>query len=409
MPSRAPPGSDSDESLPIIRQLEDDIQAAANSRQDLEARYGKLHKAFLDATAKESEARAQVQKLLQGRQEAEKYITGLHNRIDELGRCCHESQRAKQGEEAEVDKLRRQLITFKSNTTIHTNVSSQATDEEVRQRMDMIYYATQDFAVTALRGAPLGTSVLQWLSHFADEAAGPSRLSFEARSWLRTHLLSVDVPPKSCWPTIVVSIVARVLVESFTPEYYFGISLSLPVHAAMALASNVTGQRRNITGFLEETDLPAVDMVADAKSWLEPTRNFISRLDETALLKSDQALVDRAIKQLHSMMAEALRLDWVAADAGLRKIFGTAFELFRALHRSKALFHIKMTPVVLPGVSSCFQIDSMTAVSSAEDERALIGRLIEVSVFPGIYKFGNELGENVSTLVNHTSHSSCYG
>lgn len=139
-------------------------------------------------------------------------------------------------------------------------------------------------------------------------------------------------------------------------------------------------------------------MAVEAKPWLEPTRKLIDRLDESALPKSDRALLDSAILQLQTMLGGAVTLDWNAADAGLRKLFTTAFQLFRSLHRAKALFQVQMTHAVLPRQKQqpSFQPDTMSDINNIEDEGVLAGRPIEASVFPGICKFGDELGENVS-------------
>ncbi|KAK4544122.1 hypothetical protein LTR36_004620 [Oleoguttula mirabilis] len=360
-------------------QLDHTVRHDPPHREQLEDRHLKLKEAFAEATKSEKQAHAQVEKLTRERRGMDEYITKMRTEFDDLADRYHESERAQQAEEAETNKLRQQLIAFKRSTLVLSRVTSQITDEDVRSKMDMVFYATQDFAVEVLRSSQLDLS----------------RLSPEASTWLTTHRTNPDRPPKSCGPQVVICLVSRVLVTGFAMEHYFGISSNLPVSAAINLASAIP--RKDCVRVMHPavTDPTADGAVADGKAWLEPTRKLIAHMDEDALRKSDQSLVDTAINMLHAMLADALPINWAAVDAGLRKIFTTAFELFRALHRAKATFVVEMVPAVLPQENGAFRPDIMTAVNnSTEDEDALGGRAIKVSVFPVVYKFGNEMGEN---------------
>ncbi|KAK5119581.1 hypothetical protein LTR85_007410 [Meristemomyces frigidus] len=292
-PLRSSKGTDSDDSSRYIRQLQDDLRKATVYRQKLDTRHEELRVVYGNATTKEQEACAQAQTLLQEKQGMMDYVKEMQGQLDELAKRCHESERIKQAEEVETHKLRQQLIAFKRSTMVSTKVSGQVTDEDVRSKMDMVFFSIQDFAVDVLRSSQFD------------------------------------------------------------------------------------------------------DAVADGKAWLEPTRKLIAQIDTGALRKSDQALLDSAIQRVHSMLVDALPMDWTAAEGGLRKIFAAAFELFRTLHSSKALFVVEMLPAVLPHELAAFDPNTMTAINNTtEDEDALGGRSIEVSVFPVVYKFGNEVGEN---------------
>lgn len=140
----------------------------------------------------------------------------------------------------------------------------------------------------------------------------------------------------------------------------------------------------------------AADNITEAKAWLEPTRKYLARLDEAALQESYEALVDAAVNQLRHSLADALSKSM--DDNTLRKIFRMSLDLFRTLYGCKAVFNLWM-PAVQPQTLTIFDPNIMTAVNSTEDDDALVGRSIEVSVFPGVYKFGDEFGENVSPWI----------
>lgn len=133
------------------------------------------------------------------------------------------------------------------------------------------------------------------------------------------------------------------------------------------------------------------------KAWLEPTRKLLETTDKVVLEKSMQSLVDRAV--LHALKALSLALPAkppAYAETRLRKTFASAFELFRMLHRSKASFQVEFSPAVLPDGASQFRAEQMQALNSVDEDSVLEGRTIQVSVFPGVFKFGDEMGNNVS-------------
>lgn len=131
------------------------------------------------------------------------------------------------------------------------------------------------------------------------------------------------------------------------------------------------------------------------KDWLERTRKLLLQMDGEALQQADKGFETCAIEVVAKRLGDCIAVDWNASEATLRKILSSAAELFRALHSSKATFDLEMA-AVRDGVDmAVFDIDNMTSVNSAEEETALIGRPIEISVFPGIYKYGDEHGQNV--------------
>lgn len=123
------------------------------------------------------------------------------------------------------------------------------------------------------------------------------------------------------------------------------------------------------------------------------------QVDEEAVRNADEMLLDAAADTLQCWLSNAIPLDWVIARPRVRKIFATAAELSRALLRSKAVFEVDMEAAVKDGVPAAFDDQTMAAVNTAEEEAALVGRPIEVSIFPRVVKYGDEMGEHVSHYV----------
>ena len=96
-------------------------------------------------------------------------------------------------------------------------------------------------------------------------------------------------------------------------------------------------------------------------------------------------------------IVKAMQIEWHPnVQHGLATIYQSGLELFRLLHRQNAVFQVEMAPACEEGVPQHFHPVTMEDVNSTADEEALAGRTIDVSVFPLVYKSGDERGENVS-------------
>ncbi|OTA24452.1 hypothetical protein BTJ68_11966 [Hortaea werneckii EXF-2000] len=78
-------------------------------------------------------------------------IAGLHQHVEALGRQCHETERARQAEEAEKKALERHVLMLKRDLSASTKVGNQITDDEIRQKVDKIFYSIHGFAASILR------------------------------------------------------------------------------------------------------------------------------------------------------------------------------------------------------------------------------------------------------------------
>ncbi|KAK5119642.1 hypothetical protein LTR85_007471 [Meristemomyces frigidus] len=139
-------------------------------------------------------------------------------------------------------------------------------------------------------------------------------------------------------------------------------------------------------------DVPFAGSGVEAKPWLTATRKLLFAGDDAAMRESEHALTESAFQEVDWTLMTALPTNREDTGKALRKCFAAAFQLYRSLHEAKALFQMEMSPCV------AFQPDVMTAVNSAEDDSQLTGKPIALSVFPGIYKFGDAFGEKFDEM-----------
>lgn len=82
----------------------------------------------------------------------------LHMReiIRKLRQQNNSTKQDVRAEEAKAADLQQQLLTFKGDIAALTRTENQLTDDEVRQKMDRVFYGIQNFFLQILRGKNLG-------------------------------------------------------------------------------------------------------------------------------------------------------------------------------------------------------------------------------------------------------------
>jgi hypothetical protein len=141
-------------------------------------------------------------------------------------------------------------------------------------------------------------------------------------------------------------------------------------------------------------------MTAEQKGWLESTRKMLGVRNPGAVGEAHDRLVANMVHEIQYGIAHAMHVKWSeAASQELSRVFTKGLELFRVMHRQHASFHVQMAPAYEgeePGRR--LNPETMIDVDNAEDEVALRDRLIEISVYPLVYKTGDERGEMVGPV-----------
>lgn len=134
------------------------------------------------------------------------------------------------------------------------------------------------------------------------------------------------------------------------------------------------------------------------KEWLQSTRKLMQHHNKHATHEADEDLFVESCSDLQDLFEDAIVIDWQTETPRLVKILAPALDLFRKLHSAKADFKVKVMPVQHRNGIVTFDTDTMTAIQSEEEEDELLGRALQISVFPAVYKYGNEVGQNVRSL-----------
>ncbi|KAK4895261.1 hypothetical protein LTR27_006604 [Elasticomyces elasticus] len=285
---------------------------------------------------------------------------------EQLQRACQDAQNAEQKAKEEADQTRTQLTRFKESISTLTRSKPQISDEDICARVDQIFYAIQDFALKASRAggfdiSKLPKDVAQWLSAFMST---PERL------------------PKAIMPYVIATIVAQSLLELATLAHYFGKSSNSMIDAVA-----------HIAGAAAEKDL------TETKAWLEPTRKLLGYVDVDALRESDESFIKNSMEEIFILLRPLLNDKWhTKAEANMRKIITSTFELFRLLHESKALFRTGFVGIAPSTKKYRFVPEEMQAIASGEEDGDLEGKALQMLVFPGVYKFGDEMGNNQNEM-----------
>ncbi|KAI6787885.1 hypothetical protein KC361_g9336 [Hortaea werneckii] len=132
----------------------------------------------------------------------------------------------------------------------------------------------------------------------------------------------------------------------------------------------------------------------NTKAWLGLTRKMLLEIDLKADMDADEMLAEMAVKHTVEMLSAAIAINWAAEKPTMHKIFPSVIGLYRNLHCCKAIFKLRMISCHSSQRPSIFAMTTIEAVTSDENEDSLTSRPIELSVFPGICKYGNEMCRN---------------
>ncbi|KAI6881796.1 hypothetical protein KC360_g7149 [Hortaea werneckii] len=290
----------------------------------------------------------------------------MHDKIQSQRQEIQQERKVRMAREAQTADLQQQLLTFKRSIAASAKKDDQLTDDEIGQKMNQIYYGIQEFVVGILRGRNFDFG----------------RLSREGRFWFREKGSNLESLNRSGCVQVLISLIANVVVGLYNPDNLFG----LP-HSGTALESVATTVAR-----IDDVDVDGF------KEWLQPTRKLMQQYNKHATQQADERLLLQSCESLRELLGDAILLDWETETPRLVKILAPVHDLFRTLHSAKADFEVEMMPVQHRNGIVTFDTDTMTAIQSEEEEDELLGRTLQISVFPAVYKYGNEMGQNMEEM-----------
>ena len=139
-----------------VSNLENKIREVSMGKADAEAAFRKERDNYNAVVSEYNVQLRDNQYLLSQRKKAEDATRELMTERDRLRDHLQDAQTSRKVAEQAATDARSQLTAFKGSMASATNTGAQVTDDEVRARMDKIFYLVQDFAVTAARGVDFG-------------------------------------------------------------------------------------------------------------------------------------------------------------------------------------------------------------------------------------------------------------
>lgn len=198
------------------------------------------------------------------------------------------------------------------------------------------------------------------------------------KAWTNNYVsLSTTIPPVHLRPYILACIFSKTLVEAFKAHYHFGAPIASPIQAAMTLVKSLRPER----------DL-------ENRRLLEKIRRLISDKDLSILPRAERKHVEDMVASAKQDLGDTVKAElWTKeTDELLGKIFYQVVKLYQTLHRQEARYFVDMAPASNWAFSPAQMEDVM---DPGEGSETVKGSAIEVSVFPSVYKKGDEFGENM--------------
>jgi hypothetical protein len=210
------------------------------------------------------------------------------------------------------------------------------------------------------------------------------------------HIPYAHSLPKKYWINIAISVISKTLTEYAGTKFHFGMSDTSSIRAAGELGCLL--KRKSSMPLLHESCLKR-DTVAqgvDRKQWLQATTALIGQVDPEALSEAQVRFIAKMVQDVEHSIAKAMHVNWnPTVEQELAKVFSMGLDLFRVLHRQQAAFYVQMASAMKGGKQRPFNPETMQDVDNLEDASVLRGRPVEISVFPLLYKEGDERGEMV--------------
>ncbi|KAK4554207.1 hypothetical protein LTR86_008735 [Recurvomyces mirabilis] len=276
---------------------------------------------------------------------------------DDLSRTLHIVKRQSQDKDTEAEKCRRDLAAYKFSIASSIHSEGQITDGTVKARFDEVFYALQDVAISATRASVFD----------------PAKMSPALHEWLSQHVDTSCILPKRASLNVVTALMAKILVARYLPECCFSVSPSPMIEAAFAFAQNMnpTSSKTN--------------------AWVQLTREILQGVDKTALAHSDEEMINGMIEELNTLFVDTLPGAWnMSVEKDLRKLCTDTMQHFMALYSAKPIFSIRFMPVTVQGKHCGYSSETMQSIS--EDEDDLEGQPLMLSIFPIVFKNGDEFG-----------------
>ncbi|KAI6821314.1 hypothetical protein KC340_g12894 [Hortaea werneckii] len=337
-----------------------------DANDELKRNSREMNRFIGDLQRKEDSSQNMIWKLSDEKRDLEQQIMRMHELIHGHQQVFQQERRARMASEAQTADLQRQLLAFKRDIAVSAKKEDQLTDDEIRQKMNQIYYSIQDFAVGILRSRNFDFM----------------KLSQEGKSWFQKNGFRLKNVKRSGYVQLLISLITKIVIDLYDPDYLFG--LPRKNTALYAVAETVARiNDTNVIGF---------------KEWLQSTRKLMQHHNKHATHEADEDLFVESCSDLQDLFEDAIVIDWQTETPRLVKILAPALDLFRKLHSAKADFKVKVMPVQHRNGIVTFDTDTMTAIQSEEEEDELLGRALQISVFPAVYKYGNEVGQNMEEM-----------
>ena len=220
------------------------------------------------------------------------------------------------------------------------------------------------------------------------------RLPEDVKVWLRKYSCDGRQMAASSSIKIIICIISKTVMEVFEPRYAFGQSGNTPICEAGKLAG-LARKSNGIVSGCELTTKVARGRPA-TKQWMELTRKMMEDVAERSLEEAHVNLVHALVHKVIANLGRTINIEWPKGfEASLTKIFTSCVELSRLLRRQSADFFAEMLPAVYEIRHTSFDPDTMEDIDNSQAE-ASQDSLVGLSMFPLIYKKGDEHGENVS-------------
>ena len=369
--------------------------------RELKEQCKRLEQARADDQRELEDLRDHVSKVAEHRDMYERRCEELIGQVHDAQAESHELRKALQNAEADKHKLQDQVAEFKKIVSFSSQVGDQVADDVIRTKSEQIFYDIQAFVVQNFKKVSFGKYIQSRCSALGIYVlTGPmadfSRVTDNTKQNMQHFAPLASQSPKSAWLNIINSLIAQIMVDSFKPRNFFGVTNKIPVVGAKEIITAFGGRFRLSGAPRCEADF-TLTANTDSK-WALATRKLLNDKAKAVLDMSDQQLAQNLAKRVFQDLQPAVSVECTPKmQEKLVEIFKRAQEFYRLVYGQQSQLKMVLPMAGGRGGPRTFVPDMMEVVNGGmDDEDALAGTPIEIAVSPGMFKAGGPCWVDVS-------------
>jgi hypothetical protein len=335
-----------------------------------------------------------LEREVQRREQAARDFQAMQEEIRSVKKLYRQAQ-------ADKTSLEEQVVHYKKQVASTAHSGDQLADDVIQREFEEVFNSIQQFVAANYRGVKFGQcpTFQRSIQRTTDIEAEFQNLSASARLAIKSYAPDAEHLQKRSRLKLIMSVIGQSISDSLSPDNYFGSPSQNPSGAAAYIVQSISSELEPSVKLLRPADTNTVPGVSRLKKWLTETRNIFIDSAPHKLQKAEEELAgsvaNDALCKLNA--ATGCELTYEACNE-LVGIVSTTHEFYRKLQSQISHYEVEMMAAYDGILRANFNPKLMSQMDGYENEKDLVGREVEISVFPMLYKLDKGVSSHCACL-----------